>query len=59
MNFIFLVLATLSTVFLAGDVTSDTTASGLIITIAWLLPLAFSLWTLKELWLLFTGESRF
>lgn len=59
MNFIFLVLATLCTVFIAADITSNTTASGLMITIGWLLPMAFSLWTLKELWQLFTGESTF
>tara|TARA_B100000530_G_scaffold275345_1_gene188258 strand:- start:4402 stop:4581 length:180 start_codon:yes stop_codon:yes gene_type:complete len=59
MNFIFLVLATLSTIFLAGDVTSRTTPSGLMITLAWLLPVAFALWTLQEAWKLFTGESNF
>lgn len=59
MNFIFLSLATLSTVFLAGDVTSRTTPSGLMITLAWLLPFAFALWTLQEAWRLFTGESTF
>ena len=45
MNFIFLGLATLSTIFLASEATSKATASGLLITIAWLLPLAFALWT--------------
>ena len=59
MNFVFLGLATLSTIFLASEATSKATASGLLITIAWLLPLAFALWTLQEAWKLFTGESSF
>ncbi len=59
MNFIFLVLATITTVFLASEVTSEAAASGLIITIAWILPFAFALWSLSEAWKLFIEGSPF
>ena len=53
MNLIFVILGTVSAIFLAGEVSGTANVPPMMIGISWVFALGMAMWTILEAWLLF------